>query len=66
MHDNSAAHEGKTAEEEYADRLKRLNLEEGVIHTGPEVVSTLLARCLLWAEIVEQKYDTSRFSTEGR
>lgn len=55
LHESGVSHEGRTAEEEYADRLKRMTLEEGVVHEGPEVVATLLARCLLWVEIVEEK-----------
>ena len=49
-------HEGKTAEEAYAERLAQIHLDDGVILEGDKVVSTLLARCLLWVEVVEEKY----------
>lgn len=55
LHESGVSHEGRSAEEEYADWLKRISLEEGVIHEGPEVVATLLGRCLLWLEIVDEK-----------
>lgn len=52
------SHEGKTAEEVYAERLAKLSLTEGEPADGPTVVRALLARCLLWCEIVQDKYAT--------
>lgn len=49
-------HEGKSAEETYAERLQQLQLEDGVIQEGGTVVNLLLARCQLWLEIVQEKY----------
>ena len=33
-----------------------MQIEEGTVQEGDLVVSVLLTRCLLWVEIVEQKY----------
>ena len=59
LHVAGVSHEGKSAEEAYAERLAQLHLEEGVIQDGSKVVSTVLQRCLLWVEIVEERYVTS-------
>lgn len=55
------AHEGKTAEQVYAERLSSLTLTEagGEVPDGPTVVRALLARCLLWVEIIQDKYAMS-------
>jgi len=55
LHIAGISHEGKSAEEAYAERLAQMHLEEGVIQDGPKVVSTVLQRCLLWVEIVEER-----------
>jgi len=55
LHVAGVSHEGKSAEEAYAERLAQLHLEEGVIQDGAKVVSTVLQRCLLWVEIVEER-----------
>ncbi|PNS19440.1 UPF0662 protein [Sphaceloma murrayae] len=49
------SHEGKSAEEAYAERLAQITLSEGTVQDGNQVVSTLLARCLIWVEIIEKK-----------
>ena len=50
------SHDGKTVEEAYIEKMPQLQVEEGVIQDGQVVVKTLLTRCLLWVEIVEQQY----------
>ncbi|KXT04188.1 hypothetical protein AC578_92 [Pseudocercospora eumusae] len=48
-------HQGKTAQEVYAERLELMNKCENC-HQDPNfVVQSLLARCLLWVEIIQQK-----------
>ncbi|EME83951.1 uncharacterized protein MYCFIDRAFT_210739 [Pseudocercospora fijiensis CIRAD86] len=48
-------HKGKTAQEVYAERLELMNKCENC-HQDPNfVVQSLLARCLLWVEIIQQK-----------
>lgn len=59
LHESSVEHAGKTAEQVYADKLAQLRLGEGESHGGSHVVSILLARCMLWAEIVLEKYADS-------
>jgi hypothetical protein len=54
------SHEGKTAEEVYAERLAAIQLCEGVVQDGPTVVKSLLARCLLWVEVIETRCDCSQ------
>jgi len=56
MHESGHSHEGKTAEEAYAERLAELHIDEGVIQEGNQVVSILLSRCLLWVEVIQEKY----------
>lgn len=58
LHAEGVSHEGKTAEEVYAERLAAINLSEGVEQDGPTVVKSLLARCLLWVEVIEAKCAT--------
>lgn len=55
LHVTDVAHEGKTAEEVYAERLAQIHLEEGVIQSGVKVVAQILGRCLLWIEIIQAK-----------
>lgn len=50
---NLVAHEGKSAEEVYAERLAQLSLTDNEIQDGHQVVSALLARCILWAEVIQ-------------
>lgn len=56
LHESGYTHEGKTAEEAYAERLSQFHIDEGVVRDGNQVVSTLLARCLLWVEVIQEKY----------
>lgn len=58
LHESGFTHEGQTAEEAYAERLEQLHLDEskGVVQEGNRVVSVLLARCLLWLEVIREKY----------
>jgi len=57
LHESRDVHEGKTAEQTYAERLATLSLSltEGEAADGPTVVRALLARCLLWVEVVQEK-----------
>lgn len=55
LHENTVTHEGKTAEEVYAERLAQLSLTDNEIQDGHQVVSALLARCVLWVEIIQIK-----------
>ncbi|GAB7348188.1 hypothetical protein MBLNU459_g6193t2 [Dothideomycetes sp. NU459] len=55
LHESGVAHEGRTAEEAYAERLAQLNLDDSGVQQGDKVVSVLLARCLLWVEIIQEK-----------
>ncbi|KAF1820220.1 uncharacterized protein K489DRAFT_433658 [Dissoconium aciculare CBS 342.82] len=48
-------HPGKTAEETYAERISTITLAMQAGQDGRTVVNGLLARCLLWVEIVEEK-----------
>lgn len=48
-------HEGKTAEETYAERLSQLTLIEGEYEDGPTVVTALLTRCLYWVETIQER-----------
>lgn len=61
LHAEGVSHEGKTAEEVYAERLAAISLCEGVEQDGPTVVKSLLARCLLWVEVIETKYAVYTF-----
>ncbi|KAK0256759.1 hypothetical protein LTS16_000277 [Friedmanniomyces endolithicus] len=53
LHGSRDSHEGKSAEQVYAERLQQLSLHEST--DGPTVVHGLLARCLLWVEIIQAK-----------
>ncbi|KAK0776253.1 hypothetical protein LTR75_016315 [Friedmanniomyces endolithicus] len=53
LHGSRDSHEGKSAEQVYAERLQQLSLHEST--DGPTVVHALLARCLLWVEIIQAK-----------
>ncbi|KAK4575351.1 hypothetical protein LTR86_001205 [Recurvomyces mirabilis] len=55
LHESKITHEGKTAEQVYAERLGQMSLTEGEVSDGPTVVRALLARCLLWVEIIQEK-----------
>jgi hypothetical protein len=57
LHEDRDPHEGKSAEEAYSERLNKLSLTEGGIQEGDVVVKALLARCLLWSEVIQEKYD---------
>jgi hypothetical protein len=56
LHENRDPHEGKSAEEAYSERLNKLSLTEGGVQDGEVVVKALLARCLLWCEVIQEKY----------
>ncbi|KAF4553338.1 Hypothetical protein D9617_7g030650 [Elsinoe fawcettii] len=55
LHAGEPLHEGKSAEEAYAERLAQISLSENTPQDGDEVVKTLLARCMIWREIIEKK-----------
>lgn len=56
LHESQPSHEGKTAEEVYLEKIHAMNLADyEVPKEGPAVVSVLLARCLLWAEIIQRR-----------
>ncbi|KAF2220077.1 hypothetical protein BDZ85DRAFT_31609 [Elsinoe ampelina] len=55
LHAGDGTHEGKSAEEAYAERLAQISLSETGPQDGESVVKTLLARCLIWREIIEKK-----------
>lgn len=56
LHTKGITHEGKTAEEAYAEHLAQVqNAQHGIIPEGNQVVSTLFSRCVIWLEIIEQK-----------
>jgi hypothetical protein len=56
LHADRDPHEGKSAEEAYSERLNKLSLTEGGVQEGEVVVKALLARCLLWSEVIQEKY----------
>jgi hypothetical protein len=56
LHEDRDPHEGKSAEEAYSERLNKLSLTEGGVQDGEVVVKALLARCLLWCEVIQEKY----------
>lgn len=62
LHEDRDPHEGKSAEEAYAERLSKLSLTEGGVQDGEVVVKALLARCLLWCEVIQEKYVTFMFT----
>lgn len=53
--DLGLAHEGRSKEEAYAERMALVFLEPGV-QPGKTVLTSLLARCLIWVEVIESKY----------
>jgi hypothetical protein len=55
MHAEADHHQGKTAEQAYAEKLSKLSLTEGGVQDGRTVVLALLARCTLWIEIIREK-----------
>ncbi|KAI4735361.1 hypothetical protein E4T50_14116 [Aureobasidium sp. EXF-12298] len=55
LKDAGVSHEGRTAEEAYAEQLQQVHIDENHIEEGSKVVSFLLGRCLLWLEIVQKK-----------
>jgi len=55
LHESRDMHEGKTAEQVYAERLTTLSLTEGEAEDGPTVVRALVTRCLLWVEIIQER-----------
>jgi hypothetical protein len=56
LHEDRDPHDGKSAEEAYSERLNKLSLTEGGVQDGEVVVKALLARCLLWCEVIQEKY----------
>lgn len=59
LQDAGVSHEGISAEEAYAERLAQVHIDESHIEDGRTVVSTLLGRCLLWVEIIQEKFVSS-------
>lgn len=55
LHVESDSHEGKTAQEVYAERLRLIQECHGCIKDPETTVKSLLARCLLWVEIIQEK-----------
>ena len=50
------AHQGENAEQAYSTRMASLSLTEGQTLDGRDVVKALLVRCILWIEIIREKY----------
>ncbi|CAC9893199.1 unnamed protein product [Aureobasidium pullulans] len=50
LKDAGVSHEGRTAEEAYAERLSQVHIAENNVQEGTKVVSFLLGRCLLWID----------------
>lgn len=59
LHLQGVEHEGKSAEQAYEKMLGQLSLTEGEAQDGKLIVKALLIRCLLWTEIVKEKYANS-------
>ncbi|KAK5134268.1 hypothetical protein LTR08_006812 [Meristemomyces frigidus] len=55
LHESRDNHEGKSAVQVYAERLASMSLTDSAVADGPTVVSALLARCLLWVEVIQEK-----------
>lgn len=55
LHVAGISHEGKSAEEVYAEALAKIHIDEGKILEGNQVVTSLLTRCFLWVEIIEER-----------
>ena len=64
LHEDRDPHDGKSAEEAYSERLNNLSLTEGGVQDGEVVVKALLARCLLWCEVIQEKY--ALFTRSGK
>ncbi|KAK5167898.1 hypothetical protein LTR04_007006 [Oleoguttula sp. CCFEE 6159] len=45
----------RSAEDQYADKLREMKLDENHVPEGKKLVLDLLARCLLWVQIVQEK-----------
>ena len=56
LQEHGVEHPGKSAEQAYEKMLSQLSLTEGEVQDGKTVVGALLTRCLLWIEIVKEKY----------
>lgn len=56
LHEDRISHDGKSAEDAYAEKLSTLSLTEGGVRDGDVVVKALLARCMLWCEVIQEKY----------
>lgn len=54
LKESNPSHEGQSAEEFYAEKLASLTIMDGP-RDGRTVVTSLLARCLLWSEIIQEK-----------
>lgn len=52
--DAQVPHEGVSAEELYAERIALIQLGPGV-QPGERVLNSLLVRCILWVEVIEEK-----------
>ncbi|KAK4496485.1 hypothetical protein PRZ48_012465 [Zasmidium cellare] len=55
LHESPDPHEGKSAEEVYIERMAMVQICDGCTHSPDTVVKSLLARCILWVEIIQQK-----------
>ncbi|KAL1586773.1 hypothetical protein WHR41_04470 [Cladosporium halotolerans] len=55
LHEDRISHDGKSAEDAYAEKLSTLSLTEGGVRDGDVVVKALLARCMLWCEVIQEK-----------
>nr|POF10122.1 upf0662 protein [Quercus suber] len=55
LHGSRDPHEGQTAEERYAERLRMLSIADGDVQTGDKVTKLLCERCLLWVEVIQVK-----------
>lgn len=56
---SEVSHDGKSAEQAYADKLSQMSLTEGAdgeIQDGRTVVKALCIRCALWSEVIKEKY----------
>jgi hypothetical protein len=56
LHADVDTHPGRSAEEVYKERIQTITLAMNPNTDGQTVLRGLLARCLLWVEIVEEKY----------
>lgn len=58
LHAERDPHEGKTAQEVYAERLRLIQECPTCVKDPETTVKSLLARCLLWVEIIQEKAGT--------